>query len=1040
MKQMKKILVLAVAFTMLMNSCIFNISMQKVYASEDVEAEQESEIPEEVVSEQAEIAEDGLRVTGIALSEETPVQLSPLAVPADFTVNVEMTAPADEKVTGVDLQYYCEETGNSNSYNKWYGTEEAWSPGAEGGTARINIEVNEYVPKGHYLLQSITVYTDKNNDAYLYMYNEEKKAFVRASYSDGEETVIHEFTYSGEVDYVVEQSEEDLSAPDITSVKMNTSGTIYSNTEVSFDIGYTEEGSGVKTIEMIYRNEDTVVEDGSSTSYSADAYFFSASSKKEYVGDGTVTVRSVGRFLGEYTLYEIYIEDYAGNSVRYTSDGSENPGELVSDRGDGKTLSVTDHTYTVSPAEGAAGLKAVRITGDKDNLAAGDTFEAILTLQNVTGNSINVYPEQSFIFWMKEGEMKSENSDGIGNMITLAPGEEKEIAFQVKLKNHMTTGSWKLSSITINTDAGNSIYNVWNNMLQGRDAAGGVIVDVPYNGELDYTVAISETPDEEAPYIASVDVLTKNIKAPGEVQFAIQAQNEGYLKAKYVNLAFHDVNNSKNRFVMRKKGDNIELSYSEQEKAYIGTGELPFTVVTGTYVLDYIIIGDEDKNFRTYNMSDGKLVDSEGNECPMCELIVAEAEETDRDFDAPQLNEFALVDGNVKAGEKVQYKINMTDASGISGIQLIYQDTVTYDLLVLRNMDVVSETDENVYSFQVDKYCEEGQYRLLSVMIMDDSVRKNVLSCTYERESSELVVYNSSHSGIEQSIKVNGSTELNVMQGENIVITNTVTGNLIEDAGKVGKGGTIVVKDREYDRQILPQEFLDIVKEKEATIIVTDRDSNSELVIDSASLGNVSEKLELSVCRDGIVNDGTTITVGNQEDNIYYPVTVVTSDTAIPVTIRIRLDDDFIKKCGDNPVRLSRLAEDLSTVLVKDNLKISEDGYVEVTFENGFSGGISSQTLFANGSEVQRAGNETLGFVVSSKAEKTEGFKIGDIDGDGKIAMADLMMCLHHVSGRKLLTGREFQAADIDGDGTVAMKDLMKILHYVSGRNTNLTA
>lgn len=66
-------------------------------------------------------------------------------------------------------------------------------------------------------------------------------------------------------------------------------------------------------------------------------------------------------------------------------------------------------------------------------------------------------------------------------------------------------------------------------------------------------------------------------------------------------------------------------------------------------------------------------------------------------------------------------------------------------------------------------------------------------------------------------------------------------------------------------------------------------------------------------------------------------------------------------------------------------------------------------------------------------------FMLGDINGDGNIMMADLMMCLHHVSGRKLLTGKEFQAADINGNGAVAMNDLMRILHHVSGRNTNLT-
>lgn len=64
--------------------------------------------------------------------------------------------------------------------------------------------------------------------------------------------------------------------------------------------------------------------------------------------------------------------------------------------------------------------------------------------------------------------------------------------------------------------------------------------------------------------------------------------------------------------------------------------------------------------------------------------------------------------------------------------------------------------------------------------------------------------------------------------------------------------------------------------------------------------------------------------------------------------------------------------------------------------------------------------------------------KSGDINADGKVTMPDLLMCLHHVSGRTTLTGDAFLAADVSGDGKVTMVDLMRILHYVSGRNQEL--
>ena len=59
----------------------------------------------------------------------------------------------------------------------------------------------------------------------------------------------------------------------------------------------------------------------------------------------------------------------------------------------------------------------------------------------------------------------------------------------------------------------------------------------------------------------------------------------------------------------------------------------------------------------------------------------------------------------------------------------------------------------------------------------------------------------------------------------------------------------------------------------------------------------------------------------------------------------------------------------------------------------------------------------------------------GDINADNYVTMVDLMMCLHHVSGRTELTGNAFLAADIDNDGFIKMGDLMRILHHVSGKS-----
>lgn len=62
----------------------------------------------------------------------------------------------------------------------------------------------------------------------------------------------------------------------------------------------------------------------------------------------------------------------------------------------------------------------------------------------------------------------------------------------------------------------------------------------------------------------------------------------------------------------------------------------------------------------------------------------------------------------------------------------------------------------------------------------------------------------------------------------------------------------------------------------------------------------------------------------------------------------------------------------------------------------------------------------------------------GDIDMDGNINVTDLMMCLHHVSGRTILSAQGQVNADIDGNGLINVSDLMRLLHYVSGRSSTL--
>ena len=62
----------------------------------------------------------------------------------------------------------------------------------------------------------------------------------------------------------------------------------------------------------------------------------------------------------------------------------------------------------------------------------------------------------------------------------------------------------------------------------------------------------------------------------------------------------------------------------------------------------------------------------------------------------------------------------------------------------------------------------------------------------------------------------------------------------------------------------------------------------------------------------------------------------------------------------------------------------------------------------------------------------------GDINGDGKINLVDLMQCLNHVGRKELLEGEALEAADINEDGIVNLVDLMRLLNYVGRKSETL--
>ncbi|MCL2121922.1 MAG: stalk domain-containing protein, partial [Clostridiales bacterium] len=57
----------------------------------------------------------------------------------------------------------------------------------------------------------------------------------------------------------------------------------------------------------------------------------------------------------------------------------------------------------------------------------------------------------------------------------------------------------------------------------------------------------------------------------------------------------------------------------------------------------------------------------------------------------------------------------------------------------------------------------------------------------------------------------------------------------------------------------------------------------------------------------------------------------------------------------------------------------------------------------------------------------------GDVNSDGAVDMADILLIYQHFRGRVQLTGEELNAADVNGDGKVDMADVLFVYHHFRG-------
>ena len=108
-----------------------------------------------------------------------------------------------------------------------------------------------------------------------------------------------------------------------------------------------------------------------------------------------------------------------------------------------------------------------------------------------------------------------------------------------------------------------------------------------------------------------------------------------------------------------------------------------------------------------------------------------------------------------------------------------------------------------------------------------------------------------------------------------------------------------------------------------------------------------------------------------------------------------------------------------------DILSVTEDGVVTPKKEG-------SATVHVIFEESEHAKETSFDITVNIAGMK------GDVDGDGKVDIADLRLVLRAVCGKVELTDAQTSMADVETDGKVDIQDLRKILRFVCGKIESL--
>ena len=205
-----------------------------------------------------------------------------------------------------------------------------------------------------------------------------------------------------------------------------------------------------------------------------------------------------------------------------------------------------------------------------------------------------------------------------------------------------------------------------------------------------------------------------------------------------------------------------------------------------------------------------------------------------------------------------------------------------------------------------------------------------------------------------------------------------------------------------------------------------------------------------SVTQDGLVTalkKGTAvITVSAQDGSgVQKTCTVTVSNTAYicPTPDELESPHNYPDSCSDIWIYTKPGAESLQVTF--DARTNMEDGfdYLYIYDASGNQVGKYTGTVLA-GQTITVPGDTVRIKLVSDSSGNAWGFKVsrvqsagdgmpGDLDGDGELTSADVVLLARYLAGAETLTEAQLTAADLNADGVITSADLVLLARKVAG-------